>query len=116
MVDPGRRSRLAPPCQAAAPHHAAPVAALAAGMRRIEPPLDPKSNRKFWKHDFPHDHQPEADFRGSRPAGMYPVFQNDDVYDRDPSARRGARRHQAPVQGVTSEGVASEGAAAREWP
>lgn len=48
----------------------------------IHPPLDPKSSKVFFKHDYPDNEQPPVtkDYKFDHP---YPIVQTDHVYDTD---------------------------------
>merc|ERR1719188_1895878 len=47
---------------------------------KIVPPLQPKSHHAFFKHDYPHDHQPTEKHAFEYP---YPVLQDSDEYAKD---------------------------------
>merc|ERR1719387_2020620 len=55
---------------------------LTSATRKIEPELDPTSDKKFFGKDYPDDHRPGM-YPGHKFSHPYPAVQDSDRYDKD---------------------------------
>lgn len=67
------------------PTTAKTAALVAAEPAKVSPPLDPKSSKKFFNKDYPHDEQPKTAAQGVKNIGkeVYPKMQETDTFHSD---------------------------------